>query len=680
MVSNATLHNEDEIARKDMRIGDTVIVQRAGDVIPQVVGRGAGQAAARAPSRLTFRPRVRYAVGGVRRERADGAARARHVVRRCTGGLICPAQAKERLKHFVSRNAFDIEGLGDERIELFFDEGRIKRPADIFTLAARDAQALGEPLRAKEGSGRSRSTSSSRRSRRGGNFARPVPVRARHPPYRRDDGEGSRQGVRRRGFQAALDAAARTGRAPTTCACRDSRCRTQDGRNADHAPRSRQADAADLFGGDPASFAALIADQGGCAARSRPRARVRIVRRRSCISSRCPRKAADEFPGDDYRELAGLNGIGTVATDACSISSASRAMSRRSMTSCRGDGADFERPAAVASSPARPSSSRARWERLVRNEAKAQAERLGAKVAGSVSKKTDYVVAGADAGSKLDKARELGVTVLTARRVDRADRGYKQAVFACSLQGEGGAQRRMRGLRLRHFAMSILVGELPSPALRAPTPSREREIATNNEALGGAKNEDNKAPAGHKPIVTRPAPGEMPTREAIMEFVRTAHGQIGKREIAKAFAIKGSERIALKRLLQEMADDGQLAGNRTSLRQKGFLPPIGPFDITGRDPDGDLVCEPVTWNPDDGPRPKVVLRVGRAKKGREDVVVGIGDRVLARTERLDDDDDDTVMRSIQSRNCPKKRPVRSAFFVRIAARTAAPSSPSTRRN
>ena len=120
-MSNATLHNEDEIARKDVRIGDTVIVQRAGDVIPQIVGvvvekRPADAKPYQVPERL---PRLRQP-RRPRDRREDGQA---DVVRRCTGGLICPAQAKERLKHFVSRNAFDIEGLGEKQIEAFFDDG-----------------------------------------------------------------------------------------------------------------------------------------------------------------------------------------------------------------------------------------------------------------------------------------------------------------------------------------------------------------------------------------------------------------------------------------------------------------------------------------------------------------------------------------------------------------------------
>ena len=150
VVQNATLHNEDEIARKDIRIGDTVIVQRAGDVIPQILGAVLEK---RPPDAKPFEfPSLcpvcqSHAVREINEKTGKVDA-----VRRCTGGLICPAQAVERLRHFVSRHAFDIEGLGEKSIQAFFDEGRIRAPADIFTLQARDGAPL-PPLAEKEGWG-----------------------------------------------------------------------------------------------------------------------------------------------------------------------------------------------------------------------------------------------------------------------------------------------------------------------------------------------------------------------------------------------------------------------------------------------------------------------------------------------------------------------------------------------
>src|SRR5690606_12610391 len=132
--------NEDEIARKDIRVGDMVVVQRAGDVIPQVVSVVL-EKRPRNSEPYVF-PKVCPVCNSHAVREVDEKTGTADVVRRCTGGLICPAQVKERLKHFVSRNAFDIEGLGDEKIEMFFEDGRIRQPADIFTLAARDKESL----------------------------------------------------------------------------------------------------------------------------------------------------------------------------------------------------------------------------------------------------------------------------------------------------------------------------------------------------------------------------------------------------------------------------------------------------------------------------------------------------------------------------------------------------------
>ena len=132
LVTRATLHNEDEIARKDLRIGDTVTLQRAGDVIPQVLGPVLDQ-----PRGTAFDYPHTCPACGSAAIRAEG-----EVVRRCTGGLICPAQAVERLNHFVSRTAFDIEGLGDKTIHEFFELGWLREPADIFLLHTHRTELL----------------------------------------------------------------------------------------------------------------------------------------------------------------------------------------------------------------------------------------------------------------------------------------------------------------------------------------------------------------------------------------------------------------------------------------------------------------------------------------------------------------------------------------------------------
>jgi DNA ligase (NAD+) len=140
LVRNATLHNEDEIARKDVRVGDTVVLQRAGDVIPQIVSVVAEK---RPKNAVPFAFPQKCPVCGSLALRPPG-----EVVRRCTGGLICAAQTEERLVHFVSRPAFDIDGLGEKTIREFHLEGLVKGPADIFRLPAHEQE-----IAAREGWG-----------------------------------------------------------------------------------------------------------------------------------------------------------------------------------------------------------------------------------------------------------------------------------------------------------------------------------------------------------------------------------------------------------------------------------------------------------------------------------------------------------------------------------------------
>jgi DNA ligase (NAD+) len=332
-VSNATLHNEDEIARKDIRIGDTVIVRRAGDVIPQIMGvvlekrpKGAK------PYKM---PEVCPACGSKAVRETDERTGRADVVRRCTGGLICPAQAKERLKHFVSRNAFDIEGLGEKQIELFYHEGRIMQPADIFTLQARDARLPAEQrLMNKKGYGEKsvENLFKSIETRRNISFDRFIYA----------------LGVRHVGETTARDLAKALGTVEAWRA------------------------------------AVAAAAKGG--------------------------KGSEA-----YQELDNIEGIGETVIDALiAFYSEPHNVEALDDLLAQVNVQRFTRPRATTS----PVTDKTvvftgSLERMTRNEAKALAERLGAKVAGSVSKKTDYVIAGGDAGSKLAKAREAGVTVLT---------------------------------------------------------------------------------------------------------------------------------------------------------------------------------------------------------------------------------------------------------------------------
>jgi len=142
---------------------------------------------------------------------------------------------------------------------------------------------------------------------------------------------------------------------------------------------------------------------------------------------------------------------------------------------------------------------------------------------------------------------------------------------------------------------------------------------------------------GHRPR-SGSEPG-LPSREQVLAFIEEAQGKVGKREIAKAFGIKGGEKIALKRLLAEMADEGLLTGGRKELRQPGSLPPMAVLEITARDRDGDLIGEPVVWNTEEGARPRILILAQSAKRlALDDRALGIGDHIMARITRLDEVD------------------------------------------
>ncbi len=324
VVSNATLHNEDEIARKDIRIGDTVRLQRAGDVIPQILGVVLEKRPKHAKP-YEF-PHVCPVCGSAAiRETSDGGT---DVVRRCTGGLICKAQAKERLKHFVSRLAFDIEGLGDKQIEQFYAEGLITKPDDIFTLAARDARAETK-LADREGYGETSV----------------------------------------RNLFAAIEA--------------------------------RREIALNRF-----IFALGIRHVGETNAR-------RLARHFGTFEAlRETARAARE--GSEARaEIDNIEGLGAVVAEAVADFFAEK-HNEDELDALLKYVSVVPMEAVAASSPVAGKTVvfTGSLERLTRDEAKAQAERLGAKVAASVSKNTDLVVAGPGAGSKLAKAKELGIETI----------------------------------------------------------------------------------------------------------------------------------------------------------------------------------------------------------------------------------------------------------------------------
>ena len=339
VVQNATLHNEDYIKGlgrdgepirepgHDIRVGDAVVVQRAGDVIPQVLDvvvseRPAdaapyvfpttcpvcGSHAAREPNPRTGRP---------------------DSVRRCTGGLICEAQARERLRLFVSRDAFDIEGLGTRRVQELFDDGLVAAPADIFTLEARH-----------------------------------------------------------RAGQIDLLARERWGET--------SLANLFDGINA----RRR-------IGLDRFIFALGIRHVGETTARLLARAYGDIETFRAAMA------AASDRDGEAYRELDNIDGIGPVVAEAIAEFFAEQRNREaidallREVTPEPTESADTASPVAGKTLVFTGT-----LEKMTRSEAKARAESLGARVSGSVSARTDLVIAGPGAGSKLNEAHKLGVAVI----------------------------------------------------------------------------------------------------------------------------------------------------------------------------------------------------------------------------------------------------------------------------
>lgn len=130
-------------------------------------------------------------------------------------------------------------------------------------------------------------------------------------------------------------------------------------------------------------------------------------------------------------------------------------------------------------------------------------------------------------------------------------------------------------------------------------------------------------------------PGSLPTREEILKFLRANPEKAGKRDISRAFDIKGSDRIALKALLTEMADDGLLSGNRKDFRERGSIPPVTVLEVTGRSADGDLLARPTVWDADDGERPQVLVASHRRGEGEEQTPAGVGDRILSRVTTLE---------------------------------------------
>ena len=401
VVRNATLHNEDEIQRLDVRIGDTVRLQRAGDVIPQILGVVADLRPADA---LPYVFPDHCPVCG-----SEAVREGDEVKRRCTGGLICDAQIVERLKHFVGRRAFDIEGLGEKQLVAFHARGWIKEPADIFRLA-RDQAKLAE-LATEDGYGET-----SIRNLVAGIDARRVISLDRFlfGLGVRDIGEQTSI-VLARAFQswAALKAACVQAAAGVPSAA----WRALAGAHA-VSPRvlALMAEASPPAV-DPWPDATLdmkIAQAfPGLAAPAR-RSLATMADDWSGLVE-LARVARQEGPSEMLNQIAGVTGVGPVAAEALAhfFHEPHNLDVVAALEAELTEIVDAERPKTDTPVAGKTVVFTGALERFTRDEAKARAESLGAKVSGSVSRKTDYLVAGPGAGSKLKDAEKHGVQVLT---------------------------------------------------------------------------------------------------------------------------------------------------------------------------------------------------------------------------------------------------------------------------
>ena len=363
VVRNATLHNEDEIERLDARIGDTVVIQRAGDVIPQILKVLTGQAAARRQA-LQISSDICPVCGSHAVREVDEKTGKQDVDRRCTGGLICDAQTVERLKYFVARDGFDIEGLGGTLIELFHDKGLLNEPADIFALTekpekvskvlAEHRAALSEERREAEGK---------------------EPVKTKAKKEDREDKVVEN-------LMAAIE-------------------------------RRRKISLDRLIN------ALGIRHVGETTARL-------IARHYRTLDAFLAGMKADNA----REELESLEGIGGVVAEAiCDFFDEKHNVKALERLLAWLDVTPMAAPARSSPVSGKTVVFTGTLEKMTRQEAKARAESLGAKVSGSVSAKTDIVVAGPGAGSKLTEAQEAQCPsagrgcLAEADRVSRGARG-----------------------------------------------------------------------------------------------------------------------------------------------------------------------------------------------------------------------------------------------------------------
>lgn len=423
VVSNATLHNEDYIAGhdadgnpiregKDIRIGDTVVVQRAGDVIPQVLDvvlekRPADSVPYAFPDHCPICDSKAERQLNPRTGRLDS-------VRICTAGLTCPAQGKEAMKHFVSRHAFDIVGFGETYVEALFDYGLVRQPADIFKLTL-------EPL--KEAIERRRGEAAEERRRLTGEEPPKKPGKKGETTKAIENllaAIEDRKTIALDRFIFALgipDIGETTAKALARHFADVAALVEGVGVAARQQPSETWAEVSALEGIGEKSFELLLASEENPLKGLKANQRVALKQRygdEAGIAAAIEQARAGQ-PGEAFLALTRDRDIGTVATLSL-IRFFAEAHNREAVDALVEAGVRTEnaRPAVAVSSPVAGKTVvfTGTLERMSRDEAKAMAEGLGAKVAGSVSKKTDLVVAGPGAGSKLEQAQKFGVEVI----------------------------------------------------------------------------------------------------------------------------------------------------------------------------------------------------------------------------------------------------------------------------
>ena len=408
VVENATLHNADEIARKDVRIGDTVILQRAGDVIPQILGpvldeRPADSVPFEFPSHCPCPLKTPLA-------KETTAAGVETVVRRCTGEFACPFQRIEHLRHFVSRRAYDIEGLGEKQLTAFYERGWVKEPADIFRLA-RDEEKLAE-LRTTDGYGET----SVRNLVAGIEAKRSIPL----------DRFIFGLGIRHIGETTSTALARHFETVEHFIATANAAAAQRPGAGAQAL--------SELDGVGPTAVEAILAYArhpqallipAGASLEEHLRLAIPRLntRARQSLAERfgdwsmfqaAAKAALSEMPGEEFREISSVDAVGPVAARmVAEFFGEEHNRAKVDALLAELSVIPAERPKTDTAVAGKTIVFTGSLEKMTRDEAKAQAEALGAKVSGSVSKKTDLVVAGPGAGSKLKTATDLGIQVMT---------------------------------------------------------------------------------------------------------------------------------------------------------------------------------------------------------------------------------------------------------------------------